>query len=234
MQIQAHQPETSRFAFDPAEMERLIRGYDKPGRFKHPSRRTLMDALEVTSVSRVPQGRLSRQDWVELLGSVIADGTAIHTTTTETAIFSNISLAAGYFYQGRVMRIRSFGKLSTTGTPTITFALRLTNASGTLLATTEAITNGSGVTNAIWSYEIYVVCRSVGSSGSLLVFGDVIVNTSATAAVVGAFGVSGFDAPAVVTVDTTAAIDLCQTADWSANSASNTLTGMFSTPESLN
>jgi hypothetical protein len=46
--------------------------------------------------------------------------------------------------------------------------------------------------------------------------------------------VSGYDAPAAVTVDLTADTALSLTADWSAASASNTLTGMFYTIEALN
>lgn len=177
---------------------------------------------------------MSRQFWEETLAWATADGTAVANTTTETIIFPNVTIPANYMQDGRCLRLRAFGKLSTTATPTITFAIRWGGVSGTLLATTEAITNGSGVTNVNWSVEAFIQTRSNGSSGTLLVFGDAVVHTSATAVVTNEFSVSGYDAPAVVTADLTADTALSLTADWSAASASNTLTGMFYTVEALN
>jgi hypothetical protein len=68
----------------------------------------------------------------------------------------------------------------------------------------------------------------------LLVIGDVNVALTASTNTSGTFGVSGFDAPAAVTCNLTADTALSVTADWSANSASNTLTGMIYTLEALN
>lgn len=135
---------------------------------------------------------------------------------------------------GRVLRLRAFGKLSTTATPTMIWALRWGGVAGTLLATTEAITMGSGVATVNWSLEIVIQTRSNGPTGTLLAFGDVQVHTSATAVLNNTFGVSGYDAPAAVTVDLTADTALALTAKWSAASASNTLTGLYYHGESLN
>ena len=177
---------------------------------------------------------MSRQLWNELLAWAVTDGAAIHTTTTETIIFPDVTIPANYMQDGRVLRLRAFGKLSTTATPTITFALRWGGVSGTLLATTEAITNGSGVTNVNWSIEALIQTRTNGSTGTLLVIGETKVHTSATAVAQNVFSVSGYDAPAAVTCDLTADTALSLTADWSANSASNTLTGMIYLLEALN
>ena len=177
---------------------------------------------------------MSRQFWGETLAWATADGTAVANTTTETIIFPNITVPANYLQDGRVLRLKAFGKLSTTGTPTITFAIRFGGVSGTLLATTEAITNGSGVSNVNWSIEALIQVRSNGSSGTLLVMGEAKVHTSSTAVSQNVFGVSGYDAPAAVTVDLTADTALSITADWSAASASNTLTGLIYTLEALN
>lgn len=177
---------------------------------------------------------MSRQFWSELLAWSTADGTAVANTTTETIVFPNITIPANFMQDGRVLRIRAFGKLSTTSTPTIIFALRWGGVAGTLLATSEAITNGSGVANVNWEVELYVTTRSNGATGTLLAFGSVIVHTSATAVVHNVLSVSGYDAPAAVTVDLTADTALSLTADWSAASASNTLTGMSYYVEALN
>lgn len=177
---------------------------------------------------------MSRQFWQEVLAWATADGTAVANTTTETIIFPNVTIPANYMADGRVLRLRAFGKLSTTATPTMTWALRWGGVSGTLLATSEAITMGSGVTNVNWSLEALIQTRANGSSGSLLVMGELSVHTAAGTVLANVLGVSGYDAPAAVTVDLTADTALALTADWSAASASNTLTGMLYTIEALN
>lgn len=179
---------------------------------------------------------MSRQFFSEALFWATADGTPVANTTTETIIFPNTIIPANYMQDGRVLRLRAFGKLSTTGTPTIIFSIRWGGVSGTVLALSEAITNGSGVANVNWSLEAYLQTRANGSAGSILCFGDVSVHTAAGTVVNNTFSVSGFDAPAPVTVDLTPAsgIELSLTAKWSAASASNTLTGLLFTGESLN
>lgn len=178
---------------------------------------------------------MSRQMWDECLAWTVADGTAIANTTTETIIFPNITIPANYMQDGRVLRLRAFGKLSTTGTPTITFAIRWNGVSGTLLATTEAITCANNSANTAWGIEAFIQTRTNGSTGSLIVFGDVVVNLTASTQTSGVFSVSGFDAPAAVSsLDLTADTPLSITADWSAQSSSNTLTGMFYTVEAMN
>lgn len=177
---------------------------------------------------------MSRQYWSETMSWETADGAAIASTTDETIIFPNKIIPANFMQDGRTLKLTAFGKLSTTGTPTITFAIRWGGVAGTLLATTEAITMGSGVTNVNWEISATIQTRTNGSSGTLLVMGNCHVHTSSTAVAQNIFGVSGYDAPAAVTVDLTAATALSLTADWSASSASNTLTGMIYTIEALN
>lgn len=178
---------------------------------------------------------MSRQSWEELLATATADGTAVHTTTAETILFPDNVIPANVLQDGRLMRLRAFGKLSTTGTPTITFAIRWGGVAGTLLATTEAITCASGAANTCWEIEAYIQTRLNGATGTLLVMGRVLVNLTASTSTAGVFGVSGFDAPAAVNpLDLTAATALSLTADWSASSASNTITGMIYSLELMN
>lgn len=180
---------------------------------------------------------MSRQSWVECIANATQDATAVANTTTETLAFPSLTIPGNYLQDGRVFRLRCYGKLSTTGTPTIQFAIRLGGVSGTLLAQTETITNGSGLTNVNWTLSAMLVVRANGSAGSVLVMGECTVQTNASGdpTVKGhIFGVSGADAPAPVTVDLTADAALAVTAKWSAASSSNTLTGMLLTIESLN
>lgn len=177
---------------------------------------------------------MSRQAWVETLAWMTADATAVHTTTTETILVPNVTIPANYMADGRVLRMRVFGKLSTTATPTMTFAVRWGGVGGTLLATTEAITCASGAANTAWAAEVYIQTRTNGATGTLLASGEVTVNLTASTEVSQCFGVSGFDAPAAVTVDLTVDTALSFTGDWSASSASNTITAMGYTLEALN
>lgn len=180
---------------------------------------------------------MSRQHWSETLTWTTSNGTAIANSTTETIIFPNVTIPANYMQDGRVLRGRAFGELSVTGTPTIKFSIRHGGVSGTVLGTTETITNGSGVTNVNWSIEFFLQTRSNGSSGTLLCFGEATVMTNDSGdptAKTNVFSVTGSDGPAVATVDLTADWALALTATWGTASASNTLTGMFYTLETMN
>lgn len=177
---------------------------------------------------------MSRQYWQETLAAMTADGTAVANTTTETILVPDVSIPANYMQDGRTLELIASGKLSTTATPTITFAIRWGGVAGTLLATTEAITNGSGVANVNWWIQAIIQTRTNGATGTLYVKGSVHLQTSATVAVDNIFGVSGYDAPAAVTGDLTTDKLLSLTADWSAASASNTITADTYILKSLN
>lgn len=185
---------------------------------------------------------MSRQSWSELVAWATADGTAIASTTTETIIFPNITLPGNLLADGRVLRLKAYGRHGTTGTPTLTFALRWGGVSGTILAQSGAITCGSGVTAAPWELELMLVVRANGSSGSVFVMGHVIcwddavgsTGSATNAPCIAAMTSAGAATPAAVTVDLTAETALALTADWSANSASNTLTGHMEFLEVLN
>jgi hypothetical protein len=177
---------------------------------------------------------MSRQFFAETLAVATQDGTALANTTTETAIFPAFVLPANYMQDGRLIWLRAFGKLSTTATPTIIFAIRWGGAAGTLLATTEAVTTASGSANTAWSLDALIQVRTNGATGTLLAMGDARINLTASTQTAGVFCVSGFDAPAPVTVDLTADTNLCLTGKWSAASASNSLTGMIFAVVSLN
>jgi len=185
---------------------------------------------------------MSRQFWTECLAWATADGTAVANTTTETIIFPNVTIPANYMQDGRVLRVTAFGRHGTTGTPTLTIALRWGGVAGTVIATTGALTCGSGVTAAPWQFEAIIQTRSNGASGTVFVQGsamawdDAVGSTgSATNAPgIAAAGSAGAATPAAVTVDLTADTALSLTADWSASSASNTLTGHIYIIEALN
>lgn len=185
---------------------------------------------------------MSRQFWNETLAWATADGTAIANTTTETIIFPNVTIPANYLQDGRVLRLTAYGRHSTTGTPTLVFAVRWGGVSGTIVCQSGAVTCGSGVSAAMWRLEAIIQVRSNGSSGSVFAVGQVSLGEDAAPSVgsatnapgISLMGSAGVATPAAVTVDLTADTALSVTADWSASSASNTLTGHVYVIEALN
>lgn len=185
---------------------------------------------------------MSRQFWTETLAWATADGTAIANTTTETIIFPNITIPANYLQDGRVLRLVAFGRHSTTATPTLTFRLRWGGVAGTQICASGAITCGSGVTAAMWRLEAIIQVRANGSAGSVFAVGEAevaedaanTVGSATNATAVGLMGSAGVATPAAVTVDLTADTALAISAQWSAASASNTLTGHVYVLEALN
>lgn len=185
---------------------------------------------------------MSRQYWSETLAWATADGTAVANTTTETIIFPNITVPANFLSDGRILRLTVYGRHSSTGTPTLTFALRWGGVSGTIVAQSGAITVGATITNAPFKLELLLQVRSNGSTGTVFVMGEAIcwddavgtTGSATNAPAVAAMTSAGASVPAAVTVDLTADTALSVTADWSAASASNTLTGHIYVLEALN
>jgi hypothetical protein len=198
-----------------------------------------VDARALAAAQRLldKQARIknSSQSWQELIHYIISDGAAVANTTTEAIIVPNVTIPGNYMARDRALRLRVWGKVSTTGTPTLIWAIRYNGVGGTILAQSEALTMGSGVTNVIWVMEADIQTRSSGSSGSLFVSATVQVNTATTTTLPHNFGVSGFDAPAAVgSLDLTADWPLSVTVDWSAANAANTTTAHQYYLESLN
>lgn len=175
---------------------------------------------------------MSRQFWSETLAWATASGTAVANSTAETILFPNVTIPANYLQDGRTLRLRVQGQLSTTGTPTITFFVRWGGVSGTLIAKSSAITTGSGASAAVWDMEVMIQTRSNGSSGTVMSMGQVSVNGAATLANLMSAG--GGSTPATASLDLTADTALAISAQWSAASASNTITGLNYIIEGLN
>lgn len=177
---------------------------------------------------------MSRQSWVETLAVAVANGTAIASSSTETIIFPDITIPATYLQDGRLLKVRVFGQYSNTGTPTLTFAVRWGGVSGTLLATSAACTTPSGVTAAMFEFEVWLQVRTNGATGTIMANGVAKVFAAVAGTVASATGeglvtpmsAGGVTTPAAVTVDLTVDTALSVTAKWSASSSSNTLTGL--------
>jgi hypothetical protein len=169
---------------------------------------------------------------------MVADQTAI-TGTSEAlmwpAAFS--SLVANYMVVGKMLKLTAAGKVTTAASSqgNITLTLRFgTTTSGTSLAASAATALAASKTNITWRLEAYVVCRGVGSSGSLLGWGTFMYDGAGAVFSTTANNPLLFpaSAPAATTVDTTAASGLV--VGCTLGSASDSLTTQFLLVEALN
>jgi hypothetical protein len=189
---------------------------------------------------------MSRQFWQELLVWATADGTSVANLTTETIIFPNVAIPGNYMQDGRALRLTAMGRISwTTGAPTIRFRLRWGGISGTpIMWDTDTMkVTGVGVTAAAWKLDICVQTRANGATGTLFTMGEAWLSSGAEPQIgvatglpaSGIYGSAGRLSPAATTHDlTTDPTQLSLTGQWSAASASNTLTGHIYVIESLN
>lgn len=185
---------------------------------------------------------MSRQFWSEAIAWATASGTAIANSTTETILFSNITIPANFLADGRVLRVIAVGGYGTTSTPTLTAALRLGGVAGTVLCKSGAITTGSGVgggasMTALFGIELYLQVRANGASGTLMTNGLIQLFTTGTAAGSSypiASGSTGGTTPVAVTVDLTADAALSLTATWGTANSANSIQGHQYTVEALN
>src|SRR5262245_34185025 len=163
--------------------------------------------------------------WEALLNTpaATAAGTALanSTTLTDISVAPQYTLPANFLQAGSCLRFTAYGVFSTTATPTLLLGVYYGGVAGTALATTGAITTGSGVTNVPWRIELETTIRTTGTSGTAMSQGFCHFGTSVSA-------VNLLPMPntalATVSVDTTAAKVLSIGAQWSAASASNTIT----------
>lgn len=167
--------------------------------------------------------------------------TAVANTISETSLIASADNIQPQFKQGIFnrkgvsFRILARGVFSVTGTPTLTFRLRLgttagtSTLTGTVIGITNAITTASGVSNKFWQLEADFTAEAVGvgSNNLTLAGGGLILSPT------------GFASPLIYPVEpsapdtgtwTVASFNAAETyylnfsVQWSAASASNTIT----------
>lgn len=194
----------------------------------------------VTEGFYAPPMMNSLASWEEVLYAPIADGTAV-TAAAETIMVPNYTLPANYFIPGRTVRYMLFGRLSTVITTpgTITTRLRYGGVAGVALAAGGAYAPDSTAasTNLTFWVEWWAVCRSAGTTGTVMCCGRQFLNdmddASVAAAVANtAMSVMPVSAPATATIDTTVASALSPT--WTQSVATGSMTVHLAVLESMN
>lgn len=142
-----------------------------------------------------------------------ADSSAIASTTDETAFSVTQDLSAGLYQPGRIFRLTASGVFSTTGTPTLQFRVKI-GTTTIVEFTAQAAPNNSSSQPFLIQAEI--ITRSLGATGTVMGQGRLFFGTSAA--------VENVVNAAATTVNTTTEQTINVTADWSANSSSNTTT----------
>lgn len=167
---------------------------------------------------------------------ITSDGPVVGTTAAEALIVPDYVIPAGELYQGKTYMGHIRGQIGNvvTAVPTITFRVRvgLTSLTGTLCFASAALPCRSTVaTTETFEMEFIVVCRSSGSSGTMM--GTAKLNLPNITSTTPSYTASATapltvlapaTAPATSAVDTTATNILGVTAQWSASNAANVLT----------
>lgn len=168
-----------------------------------------------------------------------ADFTALASSASEGSLLSGQNLQptlpATFLRRfGQAFGLRARGVFSNTGTPTLTFQLRLgstqgaSNLTGTSIAVSAAITTSSGVSNKYWELQADFIVNTPGQGS-----GNTTLSGAGTV-----MSMSGFGTPFVFpmepttpdtatwtsTVDNSVQLYLNLSATWSASSSSNTIT----------
>lgn len=154
-------------------------------------------------------------------GAQIADASAWHSSTAESGALYTQTIVAGRINTTRAkVRVKVRGKASTTGSPSLTLRVYMNDGAGAqTIGTVTSALPGTSATDVQVTLDFEAVVRTTGSTGTVDGHQRGGIGTSTT---------DGCRALGQITLDLTAAIDVTVTAQWSASSASNTvtLTGM--------
>src|SRR5262245_1159128 len=116
---------------------------------------------------------MSSQGFVDVLARAETDGTALASSTTKTSILpasakfttpaGNMGVGGPFWAVGKVLRLKSIGRVSTftSGTLTLTFGVGSVDAFAS-----QALTMVASQTNQTWYLDLMMTCRAVGAGGS--------------------------------------------------------------------
>lgn len=157
---------------------------------------------------------MSKQSWKELVW-VQGAGPAL-TAAAEALLVTDVTVPAGYMDVGRVLHLHLVGKESSVVTTpgTMTFRVRWGGIAGTVLVASPAFTRNVIVqVDETWTLDVWVMCLTVGATGTFLTWGSMQRGACAAAVVADITpDILPKDTLAAVTVDTTTAKALSVTA----------------------
>lgn len=177
---------------------------------------------------------MGANNWVETLDSIVADGTQISNSTSETIICPDFSIPAYYMVPGRTLMLDAWGVCSNVITTpgTLIYRVRWGGVAGTVLLASAALgLDTTARTNALWRLRATIACRTAGATGTFMSGGavdqyNVLSSTAANLlpGLLGSAGAPSASGNAAVTVDTTTAKLLSITAQFSVSTSPTNLT----------
>lgn len=195
----------------------------------------------------LPMVKASGVGWRDVLTPrrvLVADGTQVASTTSETIMCPDFTFAADHMEPGDSFKYTVlFSWSSVITTPgTFTFRLRWGGVGGTALATSGAYAPDptAGGTSISGMVEYWLVTRSTGTAGSMFAMGRLILQDFDDASATTLKGnldmlMIPVSAPAAVgSLDTTTAKALSPTVQFTVSGATTNLTSHIATLESLN
>lgn len=169
---------------------------------------------------------MSRQYWISPLPPIhITDGAAFANSTTLTDISPLPANKAGanFFEVGTEFELYAEGHFSNTGTPTLLLGFYLGGVAGVALAASAAITTVTAATSWPWQLRWRGTVRAIGTAGSVQGQGALYMPASLTQ-FQAPYAIPATLAARTVAIDTSVEKTITVGAQWSAASASNTVT----------
>lgn len=159
-----------------------------------------------------------------------APASTVANTNTETSFLLNgigtLTLPANFFVVGKIVKIRIGGVFSTTGTPTLRIRIKI---GGTTIYDSGNITTSATVSSVPWLVEFETICRTTGATGTLKSQARYTDLSNPGNGQIKFTSITG-----TTTLDMTGTLAIDATAQWSAASASNTITNHISYVQVLN
>jgi hypothetical protein len=166
--------------------------------------------------------------YAECLDAILADGTQISNTITETIMCPDFNIPAFYMQPGRVIRITTYYEMSNVITTpgNIIFRLRWGGVGGTVLCVSGAIALNATARTNFSGYNVWhIVCRTAGSAGSMSTHGLCLPNNTVANVSAQLLYIAPQSGTSVVSsVDTTTDKLLSCTAQFSVNTSPTNLT----------
>lgn len=141
-------------------------------------------------------------------------------TTTETSLFGagqgSLTLPLNALTTGKRVRWTLLGVITDTGTPTLNLRIKV---GGNTIASTGAVALTGTVVNRVFRLEFDMVCRTIGSTGTVIGQGSFWYDNSTNAGTT-----EGIAMTSTATVNTTTQLTLDATAEWGTADPADTLT----------
>lgn len=141
---------------------------------------------------------------------------SVSNSTTQTVI-GTVTIPANDADLGDIYRLRVYGSVDSTSTPTLTLRLRFTDTAGGILVTFYNAGSPRASTDEPWYLDVDAMVTAVGASANLQIAGGfrdrVTSSTAANTALLNNVAAGGFDS--------TVNQDLVVTAQWNTASSSD-------------